>query len=231
VCANFKPNVIFGVPGVLVRLAKHCQENNLNIKIDKFFYAGEALLKNQKEVLEAVFGIKSFYSAGYACVDTGIIGYQDSTCDAGEHLLFPNIAHLEISSKGCFITSLLREDNPVLNYELQDKLVWVDKDNGKFKLLGRCDSLIQIWGARISFSNLDLDSFQILIHKDESIEIRTAGSNENLLQAFYAASSDLNQTVSYEFLISKVRIVHSDFYINKRTGKVSQIIDLRLESL
>ena len=86
---KFKPDVVMGIPSMLVLNAEFMAASGKEIKIPYVFYAGEALSQSRRDYLHKVWGTTYFGSAGYASVDAGVIGYQCTYCGPGEHLWKP----------------------------------------------------------------------------------------------------------------------------------------------
>lgn len=233
ICETFRPNIVFGVPGVILRFAQYCKKSEININFDKFFYAGEKLSLSSQKELTNIFGITDFISAGYACVDTGIIGYQSPNCLKSEHIIYENVSDINIKEEQILVTSLLRKSHPIIDYKLSDKLEWSDKSHSKFKLLGRCGEVIFIWGARIDLGIIreclgDV-MFQIFVHQNESIElvVNDEAAKPSVIKAIYDKSNDLKQTLSYEVFSEKFIMTKKEFIINPKTGKQALVLDMR----
>ncbi|PIK14983.1 AMP-binding protein [Halobacteriovorax sp. JY17] len=150
---NFKINTLFGVPTSLLNLANQFKEKNS--QIEHIYYGGEPLFEDQKEKLLEKFPCAHISSIGYASVDGGQLGYVNSTCLAGEHIVFENtimeIVDIETNKVisetnkvGKLVyTNLSRRLMPIIRYPVGDMATWVEVGT-KFKLLGRSDE-----GARV----------------------------------------------------------------------------------
>lgn len=243
---TLKPNVVFGLPGMLVDIAKKLAEKGVQLKIEKVFYAGEMLKDSSKDILKSLWGVEKFISAGYASVDAGPIGYQVANSNSGEHYLFDHI-YPEIIDNELVITSTLREHMPIIRYRTGDRVKLLEKNHlgQKIQLLGRADSLIQLWGCRFSLEDIEhclkeaklLDSeFQIVIECDTKLgDILTIQLDSPLLiidkqyfcDLLYQRVTDIQQTVDHTFLRNHIKLTASPLKKNKRTGKVSKVLDLR----
>ncbi len=180
----FNPNVILAVPSLLMGLANLVETNSLPLKVEKLGYAGEHLNESSREYLKNILGVKSIFSLGYAAVDTGIIGFQDSSCHGSIHkiptdhvlveIIDPNTAeHVDLGVEGeIIVTNLFRKRIPVIRYHVGDcGLLTMEGDEFLLKLLGRAGNNIMICGYEVSlsvFSNIlsefELESsFQLVI--------------------------------------------------------------------
>jgi phenylacetate-CoA ligase len=158
--STFRPEVAFGLPSLLVGYARHCEDRNLSVSVEQIFYAGEHLSPAAQLYLSEVWKTRSFHSAGYAAVDVGPIGWQCTHCLGGEHHLFAKDVYLEIIHGEAVVTSLVRHAMPVIRYRTGDKVEWLSGDcpcgstDPRFILLGRLDDMINVWGCRVAFADL-----------------------------------------------------------------------------
>lgn len=248
---KFRPQVVMGIPSLLVKLCESMSSEGKSLEIPLLFYAGEALSQTRRDFLKSNWGTKYFGSAGYASVDAGVIGYQCSHCSVGEHHIFSDLVNLDIVNDEGVVTSLYRTTLPIKNYRTGDRMEWAPYGNckvsdKKIKLLGRIDNVIQIWSARIQFSDIEkslnelspgIRTFQVVIkeNKTESMEVYFERSGveiteNDFLNALYLNSRDLRDTLSLEELKKLVRLVGVDSGLiprNPRTGKISLIVDHR----
>jgi len=241
VILGFQIKTLFGLPGLLLDL---CNKSPF-LKIKKIFYAGESFSESSKVFISDRWGVEEFISAGYASVDVGPIGYQDSSCHGSEHFLFDGLK-LEIINEEAVVTSMIRKTMPVIRYRTGDKVELLPSIDGrvKFRLLGRVDQKICIWSARIELSDLatilrhfSIDMFQLILKHEticgqleEILEIRSAVNEAfyvKILEDLYYNLKDLNETQSFDFF--QKRVVLNDEVIEKshKTGKFKHIIDLR----
>lgn len=251
---KFKPDVVMGIPSMLVMNAEYIAAMNESVSVPIVFYAGEALSESRKDYLAKTWGTKTFGSAGYASVDAGVIGYQCSHCAPGEHHIFSDLIELNIIEDEGVVTSLARSTMPVKNYRTGDKMEWISNcecgsTDKRFKLLGRVDNIIQIWSCRLlasdveqSMNDIGVMTFQLTITESreanlvrEKLAISFEKSNqiidqESLLLAIYNRSRDVKDTISYtdfkkDILLKSLSI--GDIPRNPRTGKISVVHDLR----
>ncbi len=164
---EFQINVLCGVPTSFLQLAKYCIENSIDLPIRKLLYGGEALYKDQEDLLTEAFGSVSIHSVGYASVDGGMLGRRSEDCRGTEHRPFTQATLMEIvDEEGSLIkrpgvegrlllTNLTRKLMPIIRYPVGDQAEWIEV-NEKFKICGRSQE-----GARIgpiTFNRDDLIS-------------------------------------------------------------------------
>ena len=248
---KFKPDVVMGIPSLLVMNAEQALGLGLDLKIPKVFYAGEAMSETRREFLKKTWKTEYFGSAGYASVDAGVIGYQCEHCLAGEHHLFSDVVDMKIVEGEALVSSFSRYTLPIKNYATGDRVEWVTGDCGcgrkdkKFKLLGRIDNMIQIWSCRIvlsdiekSLKNLDSSilSFQLILSETQEekavlelmeLSYETKKGQElnvkTLIQEIYNNSRDLKDTISLETFSHRINIVSKENGEIKRNARTGKI--------
>ena len=253
---KFKPQVVMGIPSLLVLNAEHGDNLGADITIPKVFYAGEALSEMRQEYLQRVWKTESFCSAGYASVDAGVIGYQCSHCLPGEHHLFSDLVDLKIVDDEAIITSICRNTLPIVNYRSGDRVEWISdcacgRKDKRFKLMGRIDNVIQIWSCRLLVMDIekslqemhnDVHTYQIIVRETreanvvrEKLELHYEKhgeplDSEVLMETIYRHSRDLKDTISYDDFKKEIILVHTEpgkIGRNGRTGKISLVLDQR----
>ena len=164
----FSANVVISIPSVIISLARHVEQNGLDLKIEKIFYGGEHFFPDAQRYVKRALGAKIVASAGYATNDTGIAGIQCAHCSGGVHHINENIHIVEIvdtETNGpledgregkIILTNIDRFLMPVIRYEIGDmgKIVTGKCECGRtlkrMDLLGRADEILVIGGGNIS---------------------------------------------------------------------------------
>ena len=223
---RLRPNIIFSIPSVLYNIALYFESNNEILPLDTIFFAGEKLIDSHEKLFNKVFNNPKIRSAGYATVDFGLIGYQDNNHDRDEFVLFDDVIFDILD--GELLVKIPSEDNFFHTGDIVEKL-----DNG-FKLIGRKDKLINIWGARLSLDNINkfFPDSQILLKVVDNKEIIEVVSekeiNESTILDFYNNSYDLKNTIpNYDSFRQSLRIVKDHLILSTRTGKSLKLIDKR----
>lgn len=164
----FKVNAVVGLPSIIIRLAEEIQKRRLNLKIEKILYGGEHLRPQTCDFLRQSVGAEIIRSAGYACVDTGPIGWQCLNLEGAVHHVQEDYCHAEIIDTETLrpieddrvgeivATNLNRTLMPVVRYRTGDMGRWLPDYECKcgfrgrsFELLGRCDDLLVIGGINL----------------------------------------------------------------------------------
>lgn len=251
---SFKPNVIIGTPSAILDFARYCTEHQSEVRIDKVYYAGEPMAAAAEKLLASAWGCRLVRSAGYASTDVGSIGWQCPHCKAGEHHAFDDTL-VEIVDGEIVVTSLSRLAMPIIRYRTGDRGKWIAPPCGcgggapMFKLLGRFDNLILIWGFRIFYDEIvavfeaagiaytaiqaraySADGEQCLQVRFESPGRQEVLDEPRLRDLFYQLGSDINGKAPRGMLdrrLSFARAADGALERNERTGKVPPIIDAR----
>lgn len=252
---KFKPDVVMGIPSMLVMNAEYMESKGEKIEVPMIFYAGEALSEIRKDYLARTWNTKFFGSAGYASVDAGVIGYQCSHSGHGEHHLFSDLVELNIVEEEAVVTSYARNTMPIKNYRTGDKIEWIEGSCGcgsldkRFKLLGRVDNVIQIWSCRLLTTDVEavmsahgILTFQLKISESREANVvrekltitfergQTEFDQEVFIQDLYHRSRDVKDTIKlmdFKKDISLISVDSGAIPRNPRTGKISQVLDQR----
>ncbi|OIP28848.1 hypothetical protein AUK22_03725 [bacterium CG2_30_54_10] len=165
---TFKATAVVGLPSIIVKLAEEVRRLKSALRIRKILYGGEHLRPQTAEFLKQALGTEWIRSAGYACVDTGPIGFQCKHLSGAFHHILEDYQHVEILHQVDFrpcsagdpgeivATNLNRVLMPVLRYRTGDLGKWVPRAEcpcgfrgQTFELLGRCDDLLVIGGINL----------------------------------------------------------------------------------
>lgn len=230
---DFNINTLFGIPSNVLELGK-----SIKGKVKKVFYAGEKLTQKQFDYLKNKLLIEDIFSAGYASVDVGPIGYQTRDCKLNEHYLFDNMLDLKVIDGEGVVTSKFRKAMPIVDYSTGDLIELIndsDRSKTKFKILGRKDQTIFIWSSRIKFVEIaaayGAEDFQIQIENEVNPVMNIFGMNnvssEVFIERLLNNCADLRETHDAEYLKNRIKINKQELKANKRTGKTPKLIDLR----
>ena len=249
---DFKPRIVFGLPSLLLQLAALSREQAAHIEVPVICYAGEHLSQMGRALLAEVWKTERCFSAGYASVDAGPIGYQCRHCADREHHLFAQDVHLEIINEEAVVTSMTRAVNPVIHLRTGDHVEWspaglcaCESSDPKFILHGRTDGQINIWSCRIQLEEIEAGLFgagvrepifQVVLADETltvSIEGASAFSSQDAVRVreqVYHSCQDLKLTHSLAFTSQRLLIegvAAGSIPRVARTGKVRSVVDTR----
>lgn len=251
---KFRPDVVMGIPSLLISSAEYIHALGESINVPHVFYAGESLSDVRQQYLRDIWKTKIFGSAGYASVDAGVIGYQCEQSAPGEHHVFSNLVRLEIIDEEAVVTSLYRDSMPVDHYKTGDKVEWIEdckcgRPDKRFRLLGRVDNVIQIWSCRLNLDDVektflelsDVKTYQLTITESreanltrEKLKISYESSkhldHDELISTLYQHSRDVKDTLTLENFRKDLEVEQvglGEIARNPRTGKISLVKDQR----
>ncbi len=249
---DFKPRVVFGLPSLLLSLAALSRQKGARIEVPVVCYAGEHLNQLGRALLADVWKTEQCFSAGYASVDAGPIGYQCRFCTGREHHLFSEDLHLEIIDSEAVVTSLARKINPVIHLRTGDQVEWAPAEScgcgsndPKFILHGRTDGQINIWSCRIQLEEIESGLFLAGIREpvfqvaltDDTITIYLEGASipgehaaAIIRASIYKSCKDLKLTHRLDHLDKRLvlqAVAPGALPRVARTGKVRSVVDAR----
>lgn len=255
VMERFCPNVITGIPSLLLDLARQGAEHGRRLALKKVFYAGEMMSPAGEELLAQRWGSCSIRSAGYALTDFGPIGWQCLHCGKDEFHPFDDVV-VEILNQEIVVTSLSRRLMPLIRYRTGDRGVWSTSGEHQgatpphgptFRLMGRSDGSLLIWGCKLPLDVL-LSAFedcgiapsavQAVISRPaerDLLRVLVDGpllpeSIPSLREALYRRCPDLIATMTRaaldEYLLFE-EVPANGLVRSPRTGKAIPVIDER----
>lgn len=247
---KFRPDVVMGIPSLLITNAEYAVEKGIVLEVPKIFYAGEGLSPSRRDYLRKVWKTSYYGSAGYASVDAGMIAYQCDKCGPGEHHLFTGLVDLKIVDGEAIVTSHYRKTLPIVNYRTGDRVEWVEdmtcgRGDRKFRLLGRIDNIIQIWSCRLRLDDIEkslsevapqVNTWQITLSEEKFgdkyremmiLSLEETADAEPIVSRIYENSRDLKDTLSFEQFEHLIQVRQEIILRNARTGKISLVKDNR----
>lgn len=117
--AEFKPNIVIGYPSAIKILAGLVQSGEINVNFTRIITCGEPLSGGMRDYLETVFQQKivNFYGASESLA----LGVE---IDPKEGMfLFDDLNYVEIIDGQMYFTSLYNKIQPLIRYQLSDKIV------------------------------------------------------------------------------------------------------------
>ena len=157
----FRPNVLLGLPSLLVRLAEEVSRQKLKLEVPLILYGGEHFSRQARKFLRDALGARQVISAGYASVDAGPIGFQTPAMSGGVHKLLYDYQFLEFVHPETqepvpsgevgelVVTCLRRRLMPLIRYRTGDLGRWMDESEYVFELKGRIGDRLRVGSADI----------------------------------------------------------------------------------
>ena len=115
---KFQPNIVIGYPSALKILAGLAEQGKISVKFSRIITCGEPLSQGMRTYLESVFGKKivNFYGASESLA----LGVE--TDPAEGMILFDDLNCIEVIDGQMYVTSLYNKAQPLIRYQLSDKL-------------------------------------------------------------------------------------------------------------
>lgn len=253
---DFKVNTVLSTPTTAINLARYVEENNIDFKINKFYYGGELPTPSQIEFLKKVFRVNEFVSA-YGVTETMVFSFKYKECPIGNFHVMESDFFVEIISETneIVVTPLWDRLVPLVRYKTGDTGRWVDCPCGRrlacFRMTGRVINRFNLGGTRLDYQLIDeiigkfLDPGYLL-----QLELTTNRSTEGLerermtlyiiggenigerelAEEVFAHNLELSAYRKFGKIEIVVRFVDRLPYPNTRTDKLRKVIDLRTQN-
>jgi phenylacetate-coenzyme A ligase PaaK-like adenylate-forming protein len=242
---KFKPNSIIGIPSHLIELCK----NHPELKFEKVFFTSEPLLSHHRALLKKNWETKLIRSIGYGSADAGILSYQCQDCENDEYHPYDGI-HIDVDANENIVVvnpDYLNHNNPVLTGD-KGQIVEGHNNLRTFKLLGRNDGVLLIWGARLSLKEVKsacensiegyINSQVIVFSEDceDFLKIVVDATSDVMLREncirneIWQSCSDLRAVMDWDKFVSRVLIHQEDstnFIRSENVRKIKPFVDLR----
>ncbi|MDX3588225.1 AMP-binding protein [Streptomyces europaeiscabiei] len=262
---EFSTTALMGPPTTICQLAARLDDSGCPAPdVHLVMFGGESFYEDQRPLLEAAFPNASIRSMGYGSVDGGMLGAPVADDpDPRVHRTHRPQTVMEIVDDGTgepvtepgrpgrlVVTDLARRLMPVIRYPTGDRGEWVDREDGRFRLLGRSDE-----GARVGPITLYLEDLRAVVRhvadgrplagmqvvqrrkaaKDELV-LRVAGDLGDPVTAGKAIAARLDEIrpmfaehVEAGLInpLSVEWVPAARLTVNPRTGKLLRLIDER----
>lgn len=238
---DFKPNFVVGYPSGLKIVANLVQEGKLNFgkNVHQFVTCGEPLILGLRKNLEETFGKKivNFYGASESLA----LGVE-ADCEVGM-FLFDDLNYIEIENGRMFLTCLYNFVQPLIRYEITDRLELLEKSSEKipftqtkilqsrqedimwFEKNGKKDFIHPLSVEGICIEGL-LD-YQFVRCDDENftmkIQISDSEKENAILKELNVFFEKLLNDKQMDFVKYKIEIV-SEIKADSKTGKKKLIV-------
>jgi len=141
---EFKPNVIIGYPSAIKILGELAEKGEILISVLRLVSCGEPLSSGLREYFERVFNtvVVNYYGASEAL----ILGAETDNKDG--MFLFDDMNYFEIINDKMYVTCLYNFAQPLIRYEISDKLNIKNDELSKYPftkvetILGRDEDIL-----------------------------------------------------------------------------------------
>ncbi|MEF8914884.1 phenylacetate--CoA ligase family protein [Natronomonas sp.] len=115
---DFRPNVLIGYPSAVKLVCDIEREDPLGLDIERIVTGGEPLSAELREYIETTFETEVFNV--YGASESIIIGMERSSHDG--MYLYDDLNYVEPAAEVTYLTPLYNRAQPLIRYELDDKL-------------------------------------------------------------------------------------------------------------
>jgi phenylacetate-CoA ligase len=147
----FRPNFIIGYPSAIRILAELAEANEVVLKVNMVFSCGEPLCRGLRSYLEQVFHaeVVNFYGASESLA----LGVELSAHSG--MTLFDDLNVIEVIDGKMYLTCLYNYVQPLIRYQISDRLVLHDKGEANAGAFTVADVLLCRDEDTLWFENMD----------------------------------------------------------------------------
>lgn len=142
---TFKPNIVIGYPSAIKVLGELISDGQISLHVLRVISCGEPLGASLRNYFESVFQAEVINI--YAASESLALGVETHT--SGGMLLFDDMNVIEMENGKMYLTSLYNFAQPLIRYEITDRLTIKEApNNGKYPfqvatgLLGRSEDIL-----------------------------------------------------------------------------------------
>ncbi|KAF5636165.1 AMP-dependent synthetase ligase [Fusarium sp. NRRL 52700] len=245
----------------LVRLVSYCRPKQEGfLAVTAVMFGGEPMFEDQNATMAYLFPNATIRSCIYGSIDAGVVTVSAGSSDPSEHVVLSAAAIVEIliDQNGALVpteesnipgtlvvTNLIRDLTLVIRYPTGDRTEWIDQSAGTFRLLGRNNYAVPYLRqlARAVLKTVAIEAFLVVItHQDskDAIEVTLnksepppVGSGDDIIEMLNEQTPMLKKNIEMG-LVAPTKVCFKsicDMKTNPRTGKLPEIIDLRLSTM
>lgn len=236
---KFDPNIIIGYSSAIKILAELVEDGLVQVNMERIISCGEPLNTSLRTYLEKIFqcDVVNFYGASESLA----LGVEMHS-EEGMYL-FDDMNYIEVEHGKMYVTSLYNYAQPLIRYELSDRLIWDSFDDrypfSKIKnLTGRNEDLmwfIDLQGNKEFLHPLAIEGFcmegmldyQFIQHDYVSFELNIELSKTADRDKIHTEMTTAMREILYEKKLNYVQFIIvfvDEIYPDKKRGKKSLIV-------
>jgi phenylacetate-CoA ligase len=237
-CKRFKVNTIMGYPSRIIKLAKYCQDNNLDLEIPNFIYGAEKLEPQKEFYIREILKVENIVGC-YGSAESGVWAW---TIGSNIYNYDPETMHIEIVDQtedkigSLIVTNLVRTKFPLIRYETGD--LTIPMEYGQFQLVSRKSNSFSIGGSYFLLSNLEQDfnssvleyQIHLYVEKDSLLDVLNFKivSNDEIKNKETVGTLEKLFGFLKLLIVLKIEFVGvQDLKKSKNAEKVVKIVDTR----
>lgn len=141
---EFQPDIIIGYPSAIKILGELVENSEVSVDMCRVISCGEPLAPGLRDYLEKIFGaiVVNFYGASESLA----LGVETDRAEG--MVLFDDMNYIEVENGKMYLTCLYNYVQPLIRYEISDRLVFRQEKQGKYPftqadiLLSRSEDVI-----------------------------------------------------------------------------------------
>ncbi|KAK2668457.1 ANL, N-terminal domain [Fusarium oxysporum f. sp. vasinfectum] len=236
----------------LVWLASYCRpKQEMFLSVTAIMFGGEPMFDDQVAAVAYLFPNATIRSCVYGSIDARVVAVSAGSSDPAEHIVLSAAAIVEIlvdqdghlvpteqpDIPGTLVTNLIRDLTPVIRYPTGDRAEWIDKPAGIFRLLGCSNYAVRLAPVSLDISHLSQLARAVL--KTVAIEAfqvpspPPAASGDAIIEMLSEQRPMLKKHIEMG-LVAPAKVCFKsicDMKANPRSGKLPEVIDLRLSTV
>ena len=128
VVREFQPDIIIGYPSAIKILGELAENSEVSVDVCRVISCGEPLAPGLREYLEKTFGtvVVNYYGAGESLA----LGVETDRTEG--MVLFDDMNYIEIENGKMYLTSLYNYVQPLIRYEISDRLVFRQSEESRY---------------------------------------------------------------------------------------------------
>ena len=128
VVREFQPDIIIGYPSAIKILGGLVENSEVSIDVCRVISCGEPLAPGLRDYLERTFGavVVNFYGASESLA----LGVETDRAEG--MVLFDDMNYIEIENGKMYLTSLYNYVQPLIRYEISDRLVFRQNEKSRY---------------------------------------------------------------------------------------------------
>ena len=128
VVREFQPDIIIGYPSAIKILGELVENSEVSVDVCRVVSCGEPLAPGLRDYLERTFGtvVVNFYGASESLA----LGVETDRTEG--MVLFDDLNYIEIENGKMYLTSLYNYVQPLIRYEISDRLVLRQSEESRY---------------------------------------------------------------------------------------------------
>ncbi len=237
---DFQPNIIIGYPSALKILCDLIERKKVAVDVIDVVTGGEPLTHQLRQYFEGIFGVEVINI--YAASESLMLGMERTNSNG--FYLFDDLNYCEMFTANTFITPLYNYSQPLIRYQLSDKLTEKQRTPNEMLPFTKIESIIGRNEEIMWFINEDGEAdflhpliiddidtegnihYQFIQHSKKDFQINIEFLDEDRQNIKESVRSNMNEILKEKKLTNLHYSIQEvdEIPINPDTGKRSMVI-------